>query len=475
MAVRDFSNYLLYRWRYILGYGAIGLLLAGLLIFAGLYLPGGISAQEMESVVKSASLTSSDVSTLAIPNLPYYGLQQLIFTLFGVSIFTIKLPSLLLALASALGLIVLLRRWFTPNIAVLASLIAVSTGQFLFIAQSGTPSILYVFWPIVLLLLGTQITRVKKFRFLWKMLFVLFAGLSLYTPLAIYPLIAVVLAVCLHPHLRNAVRRLPNLQLGVVAAVFLIGIAPLVYLISMSPTLGVTLLGLPTVWPIDFIDNAKLLLTQYFLFWSPSVTYILTPVFGLGSVLLIGLGTYRLIRTRETTRSYLVIAWLLCLTPILLLNPSYTSVMFVPSILLLAAGLTSLIGYWYRLFPLNPYARIAGLIPITLLVGALIFTGLSRYVYSYHYNPEAVALYSRDIALLPEGTSQLIVGTGETGFYEALSTYGDFVVVKTPSADTFTASHLAYTEYAGYVVTEIITDARSENADRFYIYERVQQ
>ncbi len=48
--------------------------------------------------------------------------------------------------------------------------------------------------------------------------------------------------------------------------------------------------------------------------------------------------------------------------PVILINPIFTSVTFVPIVLLLAAGLTSLIGYWYRLFPRNPYARVAGLI-----------------------------------------------------------------------------------------------------------------
>ena len=82
MAERDFSQYLLYRWRYVIGYSAIGVLLAGLLLFAGLYLPGGISAQEMESVVKSSSLSLSDTSTLAITNLPYYAFQKALFAVF---------------------------------------------------------------------------------------------------------------------------------------------------------------------------------------------------------------------------------------------------------------------------------------------------------------------------------------------------------------------------------------------------------
>ncbi|MCD8561607.1 glycosyltransferase family 39 protein [Candidatus Saccharibacteria bacterium] len=162
MATVDFSKYFLYRWRYVIGYTAIGLLLAGLLIFSGLFLPGGLSEAEMAATVQSASLSLSDPSTLITPNLPYYGFQAIIFSMFGISTFTIKLPSLILALLSALGFIALLRRWFTPNIAVLASFIAVTTGQFLFIAQTGTPSILYIFWPVALLLLGTQITRVKR-------------------------------------------------------------------------------------------------------------------------------------------------------------------------------------------------------------------------------------------------------------------------------------------------------------------------
>ena len=111
MATRDFSKYFLYRHRYVIGYGLIGLLLTALLIFAGFYLPGALSAAETRSVVRAASLSLSDTSSLAITNLPYYAFQAGIFAVFGVSIFTIKLPSLILALLSAIGLVLLLRRW----------------------------------------------------------------------------------------------------------------------------------------------------------------------------------------------------------------------------------------------------------------------------------------------------------------------------------------------------------------------------
>jgi len=474
MATRDFSTYFLYRWRYVIGYSAIALLLAGVLLFAGLYLPGGLSSAEHTSVIQSAALTFHDPQTLAIANLPYYAFQSLILSLFGISVLTVKLPSLILALLSAIGLILLLRRWFTPNIAVLASLIAVATGQFLYIAQSGTPSILYIFWPVTLLLLGTYITRAEKHRFIWKILFTIGAALSLYTPLGVYPLIAVGLAVVFHPHLRAIIRRLKRHRLFTVGAIFAVLIAPLVWLIAQQPSLATTLLiGTPPQWPPEFTSNALTLLQQYFFFWSPGASEFMTPVFGLGAALLITIGLYRLILTRETTRSYLIIFWTVCIAPVLLINPQFTSVTFTPSVLMMAAGLTSLISYWYRLFPRNPYARVTGLVPIIVLVAALISTGLVRYAYGYHYNPQIAPLFSRDIRMLPKEPTQLIVTPQEKPFFSAVARYHTSLDVSVkPTEPTILVTRQARTHIKGYTITKIITNERSNDADRFYLMRR---
>jgi len=473
MATRDFSKYFLYRWRYVIGYTSLAVLLAGLLLFAGLYLPGGLSEAEKASVVHSAALSFGDTSSLAVANLPYYGLQAALFALFGVTIFTIKLPSLLLGLASAVGLVFLLRRWFKPNIAVMASFIAISTGQFLFIAQSGTPSILYIFWPVVILLLGTQITRTRSLRMLWKVLFVICAALSLYTPLGLYPLIAIALAIVFHPHLRAVVRRLRRSRLIIVTAIFILLTAPLIWFVSSDPRLGLTLLGIPATWPPDVVANIVTVTKQYFLFWEPSTTEVMTPVFGLGSAALVGLGAYRLVRTRETTRSYLIIFWIVCIIPVLILNPSFTTVTFVPSVLMLAAGLTSLISYWYRLFPLNPYARVAGLIPIVILVGALITSGVSRYIYGYHYGPYVAPLFSQDLALIPDDTDELIVSEAELPFYAAVASYHrTFEVRTTPATSFVVATRDARAQLKGFEIRRIITNANSNDADRLYIMVR---
>lgn len=477
MAARDISKFFIYRWRYIVGYSVIGLLLAGLLIFAGLYVPGAISPEEMRATIRSDSISLSDPSTLAMTSLPFYLLQATIFHFFGIYDFTIKLPSLILALFSAIGLILLLRRWFKPNIAVLTSLIAITTGQFLFIAQNGTPGIMYVFWPILLLALGTQVTRAKKGRLFWKVSFAIAVALSLYTPLSIYPLIAILLAVALHPHLRTIVRRLSRTKVIISLFAFGVFIAPLVYIIVTKPQLGLSLLGLPSSWPPNIAENITTLVQQYFLFWEPSATTLMTPVFGLGSVLIIGLGLYRLILTRDTTRSYLVIMWLLCLIPVLIINPSFTSVTLIPSVLLLAAGLTSLITYWYRLFPFNPYARITGLVPIVILVIALIGTGVNRYVYGYHYAPSTASNFSNDLTLIPKDTANIVVAHDELAFYQAVAHHHEGLGVTTlPATNEFVATRKAHKEMPkGYEITKIITTSYSNESDRFYVYKKASE
>lgn len=476
MANLEPTRFVLYRWRYIIGYSLIGLLLAGLLLFAGLYVPGGVSAEEMRSAVRADHVALIRPETWGETSLPFLLLQKFMFTLFGVYDFTIKLPSLIIGLLSAIGLILLLRRWFKPNIAVLASLIAITTGQFLFVAQNGAPGVSYIFWPVFLLLLGTQITRAKRFRFFWKITFIIAAALSLYTPLSIYPLIAIIVALILHPHLRNAVRRLSKLKISVGLVIAAGILTPLVMNIIAKPALGLALLGVPANWPPDIMANLQTLLNQYLIFWAPSTTTLMTPVFGLGSFLLIGLGIIRILRTRDTTRSYLIIIWVLCLIPILIINPRFTSVIFVPCVLLLAAGLTSLIGYWYRLFPRNPYARISGLVPLVILVVVLMGSGLDRFIYGYHYDPNTAVNFSKDLKLIPKGTTNLVVSKDELAFYQVVANHRKNLTVSTSaSGNSFVATRDAKQDFAGYSIDKIVTTTYSSDADRLYIYKKLSQ
>jgi hypothetical protein len=472
MATFDITNTFIYRWRYYVGYSLIALALIASLVFAGLYVPGGISSQEMSSVIQSNTASVLNPTTANVIHLPYYLLQRLSITLFGVSDFSIKLPSLFLGFFAAVGIVLLLRRWFAQNIAILASLIVITTGQFLFIAQSGNPSILYLFWPVWLLYLATLIANRRRPGLVFKVAFFILAALSLYTPLSIYPLIALGTAIAIHPHLRFIVRQLSKkkLLLGLLVALFLL--IPLIRTVVSSPSIILTLLGVPTKLP-NFSSNMSQLAQQFFGFSTPGGTTLMTPVFGLGSTLLILIGLIKTIRTRITAKSYIIFLWILLLLPFIILRPGFTTVTFLPLVLLLTTGILALLNYWYQLFPFNPYARIAGLIPIVILVVALVASGLDRYIYGYHYDPTIASNFSHDLTILPKSTKYLVVAPSELAFYTVVADHNKLLQVTTfPESSEFTASHDAVqTGIEGsYSIQTIITSQASSNGDRFYLY-----
>lgn len=482
------TNFFIYKWRYVIGYVAIVVAFLALLLFAGLYVPGGLDEREMNALPTTAATSFSNPSSLAIINAPYYITQHGLLDLLGPTTFTIKLLSLMCALITGIGAVLLLRRWFRPNIAVLASVIMITTGQFLFVAQSGVASITYIMWSVWLLLAASMITGSVKHQRAWKVLFFIIMPLSLYTPLSIYLVLAIISAAILHPHVRHVLKRMSIVHLIGLLFVSALLVAPLAYLIYIKPQLGLQLLGLPLSWPPDFMGNILQIGQQYFNFVAPQSGALMTPVLGLGSIMLILLGIWQLFKTRYTARSYTLTAWVLLLIPILCINPDYTSVVFVPLLLLLASGLNFLLRSWYGIFPRNPYARIAGLVPLVILVAGLVISGVNRYVYGYHYDPETAKSFSRDLTLYNrqvknEAVTNLVVSQDEKAFYDAISHYSEKgfltrgetlrVFTSAPPSGSFAATHDAHTSIKDREIERIITTGYSTDSDRFYIYKNV--
>lgn len=474
------TDYLLYRWRYVIGYSFIALVIVGLLIVAGLFIPGGLSNNEMQAVVASQSISISldTFNPQTIINLPYHLLQRGSVELLGLNDLSVKLPSLILGLFSALGMLLLLRMWFRRNVSVLTAIIVITTGQFLFIAQSGTPSIMYVFSSIWLLVAAMMISREVKGSVFWKLVLFGTAALSLYTPLSLYILIALGSAIILHPHLRYLVRRLSKVKLLLAGLGSLVLLLPLGYGLWKDPTIGLTLLGVPTIWP-DLWANVVQLGKQYLDFISPSSGAFMTPLYGLGSMILIALGILHLFTTNYTARSYIITAWIILLLPVLLINPEIIGVTFLPIVLLIAMGISTLMSNWYQLFPRNPYARLAGLLPLTVLIGGMVFSGIDRYMYGYSYDPLTANHFSNDLRLLNhqlekqgDGTT-LVVSPDEKAFYDIVVAQHDNTAVATelpPQYTTAIISHAAYVPDAAKTPVAIITDSTAGNSDRFYIY-----
>jgi len=484
MAALHVSDLFIYRWRYTIGYIAIGVACVLLLFVASLYIPGGLSEREVKAVATTNALSLKHFTPEMAVNLPYYLIQKGSFFLLGLSELSIKLPTIIFGFLSVVGLVLLLRLWFKTNVAILTALIALAAGPFLLAAQSGTPGILYVFWPVWLLYFGAMISRRASPRWLWKVLFFSTAVLSLYTPLSAYVLLTLISAAVLHPHLRYLAKNLSPVRITISVLVASLFALPLVYSVATDPSLALRLLGIPT--SLDIMANVRELFAEYVNVLQPTNGTVMTPIYEIASLLLVGLGLYRIITAKYTARSYVLSTWLLLLLPILFLNPRLVNMTFVPFLLLTGYGIDFLIRYWYRLFPRNPYARVVGLIPIMIFITTLVLSGIDRFVYGYLYNPSGAQPSSKDLSLLKaelphhkNSTLTLVVSEKEKAFYEAAKRFNpnwriQYITTDTTTlhAGTIIVSHDATTK-PSLPPTAVVTSASRTDADRFYVYKKL--
>ncbi len=475
------TDFLIYKWRYPLGYIFIAVLLVMVVGIAVFTTPGGLRAGEMDSTVKSAALSVESLDTSMVVNLPYHVLQRVVFILLGVSTVTIKLPSLILGTLTIVGIFFLARIWFHRNVAVLTTILAATSTQFLFLVQDGTPAIMYSFVVVWLLLSGTLVTRGYAFNTFWKVLAGVLLASALYMPLGIYLVLTVVVTALLHPHIRYIIRHITRLRLILAVGLAIAFVTPLVYACIVNPETLRILLGVDMTGFV-FIDHLVAMWYAFAGFLSVPNGYVLTPLYSLGLVALMTIGLWRLWQQRHTARSYTILILGCLLLPFIFLDTDQAHTVFIVAVMLTGYGIAHLVSSWYRLFPRNPYARIAGFVPLGIVVLGMIYSGVIRYTHNYTYNPEVLTHFNDDVKLL-DGTLSKLTATqtasvlttdDELPFYNVLAHYDKrFNAITTPSTQ---ASILIVTRNAhasqkvGGTISTIVASARATDADRFYIY-----
>lgn len=490
MVREQINKFAVYRFRYALAYVAFAVALASMLLIAGFYLPGGLNESEVRSALVSDGLNPAALFSLRpdeLIYLPYRLLQAGTISLFGISILGIKLPSIILGFVSAIGILYLLNLWYRRNVAIVTAMIAVTMNQFLLSAQAGQAGIMYIFLTTMVLIAASMIARRSAYAKLWLIAGFVLAGISLYMPLNIYMLIALALTGLIHPHARHMiVRRAPKGTVALGVVLFGVIISPLVIGAIKDLDILWTLLGFA-----DGIGNlgtnAALLAQQYTTFAEPTSSSTITPVYGLGLVMLIGVGLYRLFSAKYTARSYIISFWLLFLIPLVCLNPAFVSITFIPVLLLIALAIDYLIWSWYRLFPKNPYARVFGLLPLSVLVLGLVVSSIDRYVYGLQYDRAVYETYSFDLPLLDrtlrafddKTAVTLVVDKRNAAFYRSYARHQrsiDDMTVVTAAADRQEGSVLlverSLKDTVAAVPSQIIVNRTSQDADRFYLYKK---
>ena len=477
--LRHVTDYYLYKWRYAIGYLFIILIIGLIISLASFYLPGGLRSAEMRSSLQSGALSIESIDPAMVVDLPYHILQRISFILFGVSIISIKLPSVILGSLTIFGLFLLIRTWFRRNIAVITTILAVTAAPFLFILQDGTPYIMYSFLTIWILFAATYVTRKKLFGTFWKVLTGVLMAAAMYTPLGVYLVIAVLTTAFFHPHIRYTIMKFSRPRLWIAIVLGLVSLVPLIYASAVDHATLFTLLGIPTSDP-ELRHNIMLIVSTLTSLGSGDSGYLLKPLYSIGFMMLVGIGIYKLVTYKYTARSYITLSLSVFLIPLVIFNPERVLYLFPLACLMLALGIATLVTDWYKLFPKNPYARVAGLIPLSIVVLGMAYSGVARYSNNYTYNPAILKHYSNDLRLIEREVKRsptkekpvVIVSKDTLAFYTMVASFNKHFV--TAENLPTTSGKIIVSRDANVKpdvsIEKIITSRFSENADRFYVY-----
>ena len=466
------SKLFLYRYRFVIGYTVLGLAFALLLILLPNFAQNGLSQAEIDSTTNSYYLGKDGLLNGDLVNAPYRILQKVSIALFGLSAYSIKLPSIIIGLALGFLLILLLNRWFKSNVSLLASCLIVLSTPFLFLAGSGTPLIMLVFWPTLLLWLGSKIQGEERPRPVYCFAFTIAMLLSIFTPYMIYFAAFCVIFVLLQPHLRFVVKGLPKLPLIVVSIMVVAGFTALGISIFSHPEVISELLFSKDFNIGHFFGNIAAGMAPLFSWRSSLENVFLSPLISLPifAMSLIGLfsTTKGFFASRNSIASMLI---LFCLI-ITGFDPQAVVFFILPCSILVAHGIKYLLEKWYGLFPENPYARISALLPLTILFALMIIPGLLQYIYGYRYNPNIANEFSDKLSVIKNNLNdEYLLVDEDYDFYKILEAKSDVKVIdEIEKVEKLAILGKPEKTPDNYTLSKIITSPMRDNSDIIYLY-----
>jgi len=471
------SKTFLYKNRFIIGYVLLGVAFFAPLFTLPLFAQTDLSRAEMDSAIIANNLNFDSVLNGNLLDLPYHLLQKVSIALFGLTPYAIKLPSIIIATPLALLIILLLNRWFKNNVSLLASFLVVLSTPFLFLAGSGTPLIMLLFWPTLFLWLGSKIQGEDKPNPTYCLLFAIALLVSVFTPYMIYFAIFCVIFVLSQPHLRFTIKHLPKFHL-ILACVFIaVGLLILGTNIIAHPTTIMSLFFAENFILSDFISNISTGLATA-LSWAVTLENVfLSPLIALPILTLALIGLFSTTKGFFASRNSIASLLLVFALVITGFNPKAIIFILLPLAILVAHGLKYILEKWYGLFPENPYARISALIPLTLFFSLTLIPGLLQYIYGYRYSPNITNEFTSDLSIIHNNLSSetLLIQDDTYEFYKILENSTNLTITSTlqdleTTPDAISVLGKPENTPENYTLSRIITSSKTNNSDRIYLY-----
>jgi hypothetical protein len=399
MKTRTLKQLVLYNYRYIFGY-AIVILFS--LYFLGWRLGSLVPGLAPREIANAAANTNLQ-SLASAPVTPLHSLLQYAsFQIFDITSFSIRLPGVLLSGATVVVLYFLLKKWFGRPAALTSSALLISADWFLFIARLGTGGMEFGFWLSLSLLSLTKILERKR---AWLIIFALSTVGLLFTPFGPYATLTLLVSILGYKVFRSRVHEVNTSIKAVSYFIVLLGVAGIATLSAFNVQFIKQLLVIESVPTIKQIFINMLTNASSVVAILPHANPVVSPssfaMIRFFELIFIMFGLAMLFKTRVNRLNLTVIV----LSTVLFIvsglsNTSYALGLFiVPSTIFMTAGIRHLIHRWKRMFPNNPYARIAAYVPMAVLFICVVGVHYVTYFQLWVHQTKTQQAFSTDYVL----------------------------------------------------------------------------
>lgn len=478
------NKYFLYKNRFIIGYILLAASFLTLILFVPKIALTGLSTSEITSATASQNLNLRSIFDGQLVDLPYRLLQKTVFKFIGITTYSVIIPSIIIGGFLGFFLILLLNRWFKNNTAIIASIIAVLSSNFLFLVSNGTPLIMVVFWPTLLLWLGSKVQGKERPAPIWSFIFAFALFLSSFTPYMIYLIILILIYTILHPHLRFTIKNLPRLPFILVSLFILIGFGFMGFIFLQHPETIKPLLYSGDFKLSTYFNNLKQAFLPFFTWHGVIESIFLAPQISLPATFIAIIGLVSTFKGFFASRNSIAIFLIIFTILISGFHTDYAVLLILPFAILIAHGLRYIIYKWYNLFPENPYAKLFGVIPIAIFLFTMITSDLSHFISGYRYAAPVANQFNSDLSmvlthakagdylLLDENDefSKLLIAanTVKPIFRDSLNYYITTDVSSLPkNSKIYTIGKTNHTQLE---LQKVYTSSKSQNSDRLYLY-----
>ena len=388
---RSIQRSWLYRYRYLLASILLAVIVLAISIYRFWSVPSGLSASEKLSAIAGGRLASGNITGLV--NAPWLILEALAIKLYGMTIFALRLPALLLVVASILTMMLAIRAIYRPSLAMMGGLLMACSAFTISLGRAGTPAVMTVLLLALAILLGYYVVNAKQKAAPAVSLALDLVALS-YMSGGLYIVVALAVVALLHPKSRYIIKRHKKLLAGIAVAYLILLLTPML-LIGRGRTTLASLLAIGTPSP----TNLRQLASGYVAGSAGLTGGLVTPMLTITGAIMVVIGLITLARRGGllSLRSYVIISLLVAGVSMTTFNPDYIYLLFVPTILLEVIAIGYIVDKWHGLFPQNPYARSLAILALSILIGSISLLDINRYISAVNYRASVVYQYDQTL------------------------------------------------------------------------------